>query len=404
MSAAGPLSDIQLASMPEQPEHATWVDVRIDGLPAVVEVGRRKGALAVAGFSIHGEAVRERARHLRAFGMALARLSRVWGFRLGPRGHAAALRHALEDPAAHVRVLRWATGAELRGAGWTTADFRFIGAFLPEVSPAEYEDQKLALKQAALGEPQPDFLAARHVFVLGHARSGTRWLVRILEETCRAGGATVRFGPMVEPGFRALVSEIDRTGGLYAAPGELPVTPSDPAAVLMQRLCPTPGHLACKLSFQSLSLLEQLPRAQPFVIIRDPRNVFLSKKAFLPDRPRRVREHLAGFVRGMSQAREEAERIGAPCIRYEELLADPLGAIEGLARTLEISLDEEALRTLVELTSFKSMSGGRDYGDRRDGEYFRGGSQWRAEISADDRAWIAANLGDELESLGYDRE
>ncbi|MCX4243625.1 sulfotransferase [Paraliomyxa miuraensis] len=406
MPSAGPLSDIRLATMPEQPERPTRVDVRLDGLPAIVEVGAPKepGTLTVAGFSVRGEAVRSRAPHLRAFGIALGRLFTAWGVRLAPQGHAAALRHALDDPAAHLRVLRWAAGAELRGAAWTTSDFRFLAAFLPAVDPAHYQERRLALKRATLGELQPEFLAAPHVFVLGHARSGTRWLVRVLEEACRVGGATVRSGPMVEPDRAKLVAELERTGGLFAAPGELPVAATDAAALLMQRLCPVPGHLACKLSFECLSLLERFVHARPFVIVRDPRNVFLSKKAFIPDRPRHVREHLAGFVRGMAQARAVAGRIGAPCIRYEDMLDNPLATFEGLTRALGMSLDEPALRALVDQTSFKRMSGGREYGDRRDGEYLRGGSQWKTELGADDRAWIAAALGDELEALGYERE
>ncbi|MEM7155549.1 MAG: sulfotransferase [Myxococcota bacterium] len=406
MTSAGPLSDIQLAVMPAQPEHETRVFLQIDDFPAVVDVGGQKkpGVLVLAGYTLYGDAVRNAAPNLRAFGIALGRLSAAWGSRLAPSSQAAALRHAVEDPAAHLRVLRWAAGMEMNAEVWTTSDFRFLAAFAPSFDAAELRAHKHALKRAALSELRPEFLAAPHVFVLGHARSGTRWLVRVLEEICRAGGAAVRFGPMVEPGHAKLVSELGDTGGLFADSGEVPVAETDDPAVLMQRLCPIPGYLACKLAFQYASKLELFPNARPFVIVRDPRNVFLSKKAFLPDRPRHVREHLRGFVRGMLTARNDAERIGAPCIRYEDMLEKPRETFAGLAESLGVTLDDEALRDLVGRTSFKAMSGGRAYGDRRNGEYMRGGSQWETEFNDDDRAWIADNLGSELETLGYDLE
>lgn len=405
MESAGPLSDIQFATLPPQEEHPTQVHLRIDDKPAFVEVGGTKqpGVIVVAGFSLRGDAVRYRAPNLRAFAIALGRLSAAWGDRLAPSGQAAALRHAVEDPAGHLRVLRWASSAAVREQAWTTADFRFIAAFGSSIDPTAFAERKPELKRATLSEARPEFLAAPHVFVLGHARSGTRWLVRVLEEACRAGGATVCFGPMVEPDNTQLTLEINRKGGRFTDPDELPASESEATTALMQRLCPIPGHLACKLSFQSTQLLEAFPNARPFVIVRDPRNVFLSKKAFIPDRPRHVREHLAGFVRGMLTARTDAERIGAPCIRYEDMIETPHDTFAAIVRALGIELDVAALDQLVEETSFKAMSGGRDYGDRRNGQYMRGGSQWRTEIDADDRAWIAENLGDDLEALGYDR-
>jgi hypothetical protein len=95
-------------------------------------------------------------------------------------------------------------------------------------------------------------------------------------------------------------------------------------------------------------------------------------------------------------------------LRYEDMLADPLASLGGVARQLGITQDEERIRRAVEFSSFKTLQ----QQEARTGfveksvnsqRFFRSGRAggWRDKLSAEQAAAIERDHGVQMRRFGY---
>jgi hypothetical protein len=139
------------------------------------------------------------------------------------------------------------------------------------------------------------------------------------------------------------------------------------------------------------------------LVQRDPRNVFLSWRHFRRRR-RAGAPALAVFLAvflAQAFARRALGVLGDDplVLRYEAMRGDLEGQLRRLADWLGVVAPAAALGPMARDLTFEGMAG-RRYGDLRDGDYFRGGSDWTTELSATER--VVASLFDPLVGLlGY---
>ena len=91
-------------------------------------------------------------------------------------------------------------------------------------------------------------------------------------------------------------------------------------------------------------------------------------------------------------------------VRYEDLLANPVGATETVLGFLEADTGAAVVEACVEQASFERATGGRNRGDEKPTEFLRNGlaGQWREVFTADDRMTFEREAGDLLIELGYE--
>lgn len=158
--------------------------------------------------------------------------------------------------------------------------------------------------------------------------------------------------------------------------------------------------------------LDQLPPVRVVVLLRDPRDVFVSFQAFDAKRRREGTGRFVGAVPapGETEAQRidrfvahECERMrwiaglpggaGFPVFRYEDLVTDLSGEARRLEGLLSVSLDPE------KVTSDLAMR--REHVSAESPQASIG--RWRREMEPDLRHRFALELGEELEALGYER-
>jgi hypothetical protein len=152
--------------------------------------------------------------------------------------------------------------------------------------------------------------------------------------------------------------------------------------------------------------LEELPPLRVIVLLRDPRDVFVSIRAFNASRdpgapligqlPGEVEESWRD--RYLRQQRERLRWIAGlgeddewPVIRYEDLVRDLAGEARRLERALSIQLDPESVLSDEELRNRHATSAS--------GEVSVG--RWREELSRREAKLFERALADELAALGF---
>lgn len=95
-------------------------------------------------------------------------------------------------------------------------------------------------------------------------------------------------------------------------------------------------------------------------------------------------------------------------LRYEDMLADPLGRLGGVARKLGISQDEDRIRRAVEFSSFKTLQkqeaeSGFIEKSVNSQRFFRSGRAggWRDKLSPHQAAAIERDHGVQMRRFGY---
>jgi hypothetical protein len=95
-------------------------------------------------------------------------------------------------------------------------------------------------------------------------------------------------------------------------------------------------------------------------------------------------------------------------MRYEDMLADPQGAFEGLVRFMRIRADDHAVRRAVELTAFDAVAGqerNEAFVERTPAQerFFRAGraGQWREALTEDQVAAVVATHREQMARFGY---
>lgn len=163
----------------------------------------------------------------------------------------------------------------------------------------------------------------------------------------------------------------------------------------------TPSHL-----FVVPEIVATFPGARIIEIVRDPRDVCLSleKQALtLSWPPTRRIDQIRLWRRYVTCGNELARRAGIAerirRVRFEDLHAAPEEVLAELFAFVGIPADPDELTRIVEANRITRFPGRRDGSHRRKGEV----GAWRAELDPADVALIEAELGPEMDRLGYDR-
>lgn len=292
--------------------------------------------------------------------------------------------------------------ANRRDLDFVLEDLNFLVAFGLLENPVELEDfceNKLAVKDRILrSRVRGGFEAEAIVAIAGAHRTGTTWMESLARAVLQAGGRETYKGThpnryLSESETLALELEPSAASGLHLAglPGQTGITKTthNPVDFPVWLDGFAGGPLPIFLS-----------------VVRDPRNVVLSRIAFFkelsdPDTHADLVQLVRGYMRSQIELRAMVRAHGACEFSYEMLLMQPAPQIRRLADFLKVELGAAAVDRVVASTAFAAQSGGRAYGVLLDGDSRRGGSNWRSELSAEQKSRLRAELGSELADFGY---
>jgi hypothetical protein len=269
-------------------------------------------------------------------------------------------------------------------------------------------------------------LAAGPIFVIGHMRSGTTWVYETLTAHPAVAGAFETWLFTNRAGLAGLFHAVhwDRA---EIARGERftghPVGLSQLVGreeILREVRELTGGWLAARLEPHHRFLVEKTPRhliAMPLIaevfpgarfvhVLRDGRDVIVSKRAVAPGwarpgRPsrrstyREARSWRSDLERVRADSREVADRLTE--VRFESLTADPRGAARRLFEFCRIPCDEATLDEVVRATQL-DRSSADEGGFRRAGRV----GDWAGRFSLLDALLFELAAGGALVSSGYE--
>lgn len=244
------------------------------------------------------------------------------------------------------------------------------------------------------------------VFVAGLPKSGTTWLEKML--ACYPG-----FQEVMIPELAAYEM---RTGGSHDFD-----LPADIFGRFKNAL------VVCKLHVHGSEHNARLLREAglPYtVLFRDLRDVAVSNYFYVrstpwhPEHPvyagldvrggltafaRRTLPAYAEWVRSWHEHRDPASSL---VLRYEEMLADPRGHLERIAALYELPRDRQTIDRIVEATSFRAMSGGRDAGQHLESAFVRKGvaGDWKNQFDDQTKDLYKDVIGSFLIEFGYETD
>ena len=270
------------------------------------------------------------------------------------------------------------------------------------------------------------------LFVSGFDKSGTTWVDNFLDAhpqiICRHSGqffnyynAANRY--LSEPS--GLVSMLDSVLATdwYRNHGRVWITEAGIKLHLRQLIAnsllsfrsPEIQYVGDKSVVQDFAQIRALlPKARLIGIVRDGRDVFISwcfyrewkagNSRFNPDGSIR-HDYLRQQAAAWSEYAEHYHnlRTEAHIIRYEDLSARPRAIMKSVFDRLDVACSSSTLERIVEQTSFKKVSRGRDRGEEDRQSHFRKGvvGDWKNYFSDDDLAIFLDIAGDSLEKWGY---
>jgi len=247
------------------------------------------------------------------------------------------------------------------------------------------------------------------VWIFGSARTGSTWLSRMMEEL---EGHAVWREPLIGALFGNLyyVRAPHRRGGNFVLGGERETwLPAVRTFVLQIVRLKRPdvkgdGYLVIKEPNGSIGaplLMEALPESRMILLVRDPRDVAASQldtsgedswrnrnllEKLGEGRPGRppdtvVEEAANGFAQSMDKAKQayDAHKGRKVLVRYEELRADAVGTMCRIHSSLEIPVNDEALRRAVEKHSWENIP----EDDKGEGKFYRKATPggWRDDLT-----------------------
>lgn len=217
------------------------------------------------------------------------------------------------------------------------------------------------------------------VWIFGHGRSGTTWLMRMMREnpsylSWGEPWVGALFGiPYYRDSLEAQRRRRDfimgsrqevwlaqiRSFVLGAADATFPGASEGNTLVIKE----TDGSIGAPL------LMKALPESRMVFLIRDPRDVVASRvdasgeggwneEVLGKDRPVFTAEQWATFyLTHISNAREayEAHEGRKVLVRYEDMLSDTLGTLRRIHSALELEADEKTLARTVEKNAWKNI-------------------------------------------------
>lgn len=303
-------------------------------------------------------------------------------------------------------------------------------------------------------------------FAVGHSRSGTTWLQRLLdshpEVLCKGSGMFFGRDAALHEGRTTLYAALDDSKPLRVWHGMRPNDWSGPdfdeeLAAVMRSFIQTVLGRALEKSGKNIvvdrtphyvSYLDEVhavfPETKVVHIIRDGRDSAISnlhavwntardrggpvdlateeierRDAYLADpqsylesgrsifTEQRINGLAKRWARTIRKGREEGQKLFGENyleLRYESLLEDPVPELEKLFGFLDASQDRATLERVAGENSFERWSG-RKPGEEKAGSFFRKGisGDWKGVFNERDREVYDRHAGDLLVELGYER-
>ena len=348
------------------------------------------------------------------------------------------------------------------GRGPRTPKSRETGSERSPLSVANEPDGLRAEPTPALGATRgPTDEVVPMFFLTGRSKSGTSWLMRLFnshpEILCRGEGKF--FG---EDKANALHGALARSKELRRWLGHNPWTLRDQDPNLEDIVANTISYLmqeklrktkkrivGDKSPFTTPGVVGEIaaicPEAKVVHIVRDGRDVAVSsvhhqwnnatdqggrrklsrekvakREAYREDPDTFgasgesifTGEHVAEIARSwsasVSRAMADAALLGDNYyqVRYEDLLAEPVGEARRLLQFLGADSGEEVARECVEAASFEQLSGGRNKGEEDSSSFYRKGvaGDWKNHFTKEDKRVFKEEAGELLIRLGYEED
>ncbi len=153
-------------------------------------------------------------------------------------------------------------------------------------------------------------------------------------------------------------------------------------------------------------ILHRFPKAKILLTLRDPRGILAAQIAL--ERTRRTREFsvyycVSHWLQGARLAlRAAAGELPALTTRYEDLVADPAGAMERVCDFLGVSFERDIV---LRPTKAGKFWGGNSASEREFSAITaERAHSWREELSKDELGWVEWHCGELMEKVGYERQ
>lgn len=257
------------------------------------------------------------------------------------------------------------------------------------------------------------FASQPHVLVAGPSRSGTRWLLEAAGRLCALGGPTLVLSdtsPLPSAGASPSTSAWEHRAALHnryfppskASQAESCLRALSPIQAL-QFVVPRGVRLVTKEA-ERIPLTSWRALGNPRIVrvVRDPRNVALSRRHFFrggrPD-ALALTFDVVRVLYALDRTRRREARLRHLDVRYEDMLRDLPGMLGRMAGFLGPPPGRGDIDQLARELTFEAMSG-RKPGDMRSGDYFRGGSDWSRELTPAERS-LVRRLDPWIRRMGY---
>lgn len=115
---------------------------------------------------------------------------------------------------------------------------------------------------------------------------------------------------------------------------------------------------------------------------------------------------LSNYVSWVNSWKENANPNNSIQIRYEDMLADPVGGMTKIANLFDLDSNPKTIKKIVDKYSFKTMSGGRQRGENANKAFARKGiaGDWKNHFTPKLRKLYGEILGDFLISAGDEED
>jgi hypothetical protein len=276
-----------------------------------------------------------------------------------------------------------------------------------------------------------DYIASRQkVFVVGCAKSGTTWMMNLLNGHPQMvvkgeGRFTWRMVPFLAQAFKAFNEDQVKhcsDASTYLRDIDLLLCARQLIDITLFRYVETSGKQALSVSVVgdktpqhaiSIPMLNEIyPGAKFIHILRDPRDAAASGwHHFGPDSKKEREDYLCYFVRevwplSVLTAREASKTIPGQYLelRYEDLHREEPYQVRRCLDFLGVDASPTAIEACMAEGDFKKRSNGRERGVADPKAFYRRGvtGDWVNHLSPERAAAFCAPVADLMRSCGYD--
>lgn len=116
------------------------------------------------------------------------------------------------------------------------------------------------------------------------------------------------------------------------------------------------------------------------------------------------REVLPSYVKWIDSWHQYENEPSCCIIRYEDLKEDTFNQMKTIFNHYGISLSDDKIKDIIEVNSFKKLSGGRKQGEQSKSSFFRKGisGDWKNHFDEDVISAFKKEMGNYIEKYGYE--